>query len=210
MRAPRPSGGGTGGGQSFRPCPPGPQQAVCCDIIDLGIQPSARFKGKDGQALRQHKVRLKWQSSKLMSDGKPYVVSKQYTWSMDRRATLRRDLEAWRGRPFTDAEARDFDFESLLGVNCYLSVVHNRRLGKVYADVAGIMPCPKELPRLAVVGYTRQVDRQATAQRAPADQHPGADEYDQRNPGREPGDEYDLTTDDEGGHEPHDEDPPPF
>ena len=32
-----------------------------------------------------------------MSDGRPFTISKRYTWSTHEKATLRKDLEAWRG-----------------------------------------------------------------------------------------------------------------
>jgi hypothetical protein len=38
----------------------------------------------------------------------PYVVSKTYTLSMHEKATLRRDLESWRGQGFTEKEAEAF------------------------------------------------------------------------------------------------------
>jgi hypothetical protein len=44
-----------------------------------------------------------------------YIVQKRYTLSSHKKSTLRRDLEAWRGRPFTDSQADDFDIDMLIG-----------------------------------------------------------------------------------------------
>ena len=89
---------GSGGG-TFKPCPTGLQQLVCCDVIDLGMVTSSY----NGEAKTMHKVSLRWQSAKLMSDGKPYLVQKRYTYSLHPKATLRKDLDGWRGKALTDA-----------------------------------------------------------------------------------------------------------
>lgn len=190
----------SGGRGPFKPCPPGPQQAVCCDVVDLGIETSSQFKTKSGDPLRQHKVRLKWQSSHLMDDGKPYIVGKKYTLSLDRRATLRKDLEAWRGKPFTDSEAEEFDLERLLGVNAFIAVHHTAKNGEVYADVVSLMACPSNLPKLTVRDYVRQVDREKA--RATKKQQDDAAAPDQRQPGDE---DYPADAD----YDPADIDPPP-
>lgn len=140
---------------SFEPAPAGTQQAVCCDIIDLGILTWSY----QGQQQSGHKVRLRWQVAAKGKDGHRLIVQKQYTWSMHVKATLRKDVSSWRGKPFTDAEAADFDFDRLLGANCYINVMHAVKNGTLYADVAAIMPVPKGLPKLTVENYVRQKDR---------------------------------------------------
>lgn len=141
----------------FQLCPQGPQQAVCCDVVDLGWETTMW----DGQPRRQHKIRIKWQSAKCMADGRPFLVQKKYTLSLDKKANLTKDLEAWRGRPFTEKEAEAFDLETLIGVNCFIMVTHTQRKNNTYADVMTVMPKPRELPKLAVRDYTRDVDKKA-------------------------------------------------
>jgi hypothetical protein len=136
----------------YIPCPPGLQQAVCCDVIDQGI-----VKGSwGGEERPQHKVRIRWQSKHRMKTGKPFLVQKQYTFSMHEKATLRKDINMWRGIALTEAQAENFDLERLIGVNAYLSVVHNKRKGKTYADVVALAPVPKNVARLVVDGYERK------------------------------------------------------
>jgi hypothetical protein len=142
-------------GGNFTPAPAGTHCAVCCDVVDLGeIQVSFQNKTK-----RQHKCALVWQISELMQDGRPFIVRRQYTLSLHERSSLRRDLEAWRCRPFTDEELQGFDLESLIGIPCLLNVVQERRDGTTYANVSNVMRLPKGMTAPAVHGYVRVCER---------------------------------------------------
>ncbi len=71
-----------------------------------------------------------------MDDGRPFTVSKQYTYSAAKNASLRKDLENWRGKPLTDDEAADFDLEKLIGAPAILTIVEEERDGNKYSNVA--------------------------------------------------------------------------
>jgi hypothetical protein len=191
-------GSGTGGGRSsragkgpYQPAPAGPQLAVCCDVIDLGKEEN---KFKPGTL--QHKIRVRWLSQHLMADGRPFLIQKKYTLSLHPKAELSKDLESWRGAPFTDAD-RDagFDIEKLLGKNCFLNVVHTTRGPNTYADVMTVMRAPKGLATLTVpADYVRVKDQPAETPAAtsapPADDEATAfnpAEYDQRVPADDDG-----------------------
>ena len=141
-------------GSSFTPCPAGPHSACAVDIVDLGMVPNPF---KDGQ--KQHKFRIVWQVAERKDDGKPFLVTKQYTASLHEKAALRKDLESWRGVPFTKEEAAGFDVERLIGVPCLLNVQHVERNGKVYANVVSLMKLPKGMPVVQPNGYVRVKDR---------------------------------------------------
>jgi hypothetical protein len=131
---------GNGGGD-FENCPAGSFAARCYQIIDLGHQ---TFEWK-GEAKVAPKVRITWELSELMSDGRPFSISKEYTASIGDKANLRKDLEAWRGRPFSAEELRNFSLENVLGAPCLLGVVHkpSKDGSKVYANVGSVMALPK-------------------------------------------------------------------
>ncbi len=135
------------------PVPAGVQHAIAIGCIALGVQPSL------GNFPPRPKVKLTWELPNekltLHKDGKesivPRVISKDYTLSTDKKANLRKDLEAWRGRPFTPEEVTAFKVETILGANCLLNVIHKPSAdgSKVYANVGGIMPLPKGTAKLA-------------------------------------------------------------
>jgi hypothetical protein len=141
----------------FTPAPAGVHQGVCCDIVDMGVL-EVTYPGQPPK--KAHKVRIVWQIDELMDDGRPFIVQKRYTLSLHEKASLRADLQSWRGRAFTDAELEGFDLEHLLGVNCLLGVVHAQRGADVYANVSAVMPLKKGMPVIVTSkGFVRKTDR---------------------------------------------------
>ena len=122
------------GGGDFQKAPEGTHLARCYRFIDLGTQYNEKWNS------HQRKVQITWElPEELMEDGRPFIVSAQYTASLSEKAYLRRDLEAWRGRKFTDEERAGFELDSVLGATCMLNIVHNDD----YANVQGIVAMPK-------------------------------------------------------------------
>jgi|ERR1051325_17953 hypothetical protein len=107
--------------------------AVCVDVVDEGYKPT-QFGDK-------HKVRFVFQIDEQTSKGYRHTVSSWFNLSMHENSSLRKFLEAWRGRPFTDQEINQppgFDLESVIGKPCTLNIVHNESNGKTYANVGSI------------------------------------------------------------------------
>jgi len=103
----------------------------------MGTQPSFYEDGKPA-----HKVRITWELDEMMDDGRPFTISKTYTWSMNDRATLRAHLESWRGKPFKkeDFGPNGFDTKNLLNKPCTLTVQHKDVNGQIRSSVAGVAP----------------------------------------------------------------------
>jgi hypothetical protein len=150
-------------------CPAGAHLAVCVDVVDLG---DVKTKYRDAPEKTQHKIRVVWQVNERTEDGKPFIVRRMYTLSLDDRASLRKDLESWRGRPFTEDELKGFDVESVLGAGCMLSVVHEVNNGKTYDNVNAVMRLPKGMSVPVIEGYVRVKDR-PTEGGAPPENAPG-------------------------------------
>ncbi len=137
---------------TFTPCPEGLHHAVCVDVVDLGIVKSA-FGDKP-------KVRIVWQIEEQNEAGHRYTARKQYNLTLHEKATLRKDLEAWRGRKFTEDELHGFDLEKLLAANCQIQVVHDiSDEGTIYSNVQAIVPAPKNVAKLTALNYTRDKDK---------------------------------------------------
>jgi len=136
-------------GKVFTPAPAGPHQAVCVDVIDKGMHPNKFNPGKD-----QHKIDIAWQIDERRDDGKPYLVYKRYTLSLHEKATLRHDLESWRGAPFMPDAG--FDVESIIGANCLINIQHNTVGDRTYANVVSVMPLVKGMAKLKPEGYERK------------------------------------------------------
>jgi hypothetical protein len=157
------------GGKVFTPAPEGVHQAVAVDVIDQGFKPNPFKPGTT-----QHKIDIAWQIAERRDDNKPYLVYKRYTLSLNEKATLRHDLESWRGKPFTRDEELGFDVESIIGANCLVNIQHKKSQDgtKTFANVISVMPLIKGMPRLVAEGYERKTQEQPDA----------PDDFDQRVP----------------------------
>jgi hypothetical protein len=144
-------------GGDFKPAPAGAHAAICVDVIDLGVI----LTEYAGLKKPQHKVRIVWQIDEERDDGKLFTVSRPYTLSLHQKATLRRDLESWRGKSFTEDELKRFDLESLIGVPAMLNVIHAFKEGKTFANVAGVMKLMKGLSAPVPRDYVRKAERAA-------------------------------------------------
>lgn len=130
------------GENNFQPIPEGVYTAICYGLIDIGMQYSEQFKKS------AHKIMIMWElPDELYKDDEgndiSRVTSREYTLSLDEKATLRKDLQAWRGKAFTEQELEGFDMSNIVGKGCQLQIIHKESGGKTYANIAGIMSLPK-------------------------------------------------------------------
>jgi hypothetical protein len=153
-----------GGGERQRQLvPAGNHIARCYKMVHIGTV-TENVLGEDKT---MNKVRLEFElplEKAVFSEEKgeePFSIGQDFTLSMHEKATLRKTLEAWRGKPFTEAEAKSFDITKLLGQPCMVNVVHGKtKAGKDFAKIAGITPVPKgfnvpeQVNKTFVFGYS--------------------------------------------------------
>lgn len=141
-----------GNGGNFKRVPAGVHIGRCYSLIDLGTQTT---NGQYGEK-QQHKIRVGWELFGEDENGQPLTVevdgvempmtiSKNYTVSLHEKAGLRKDLAAWRGRDFTEEEAKAFDVSKLIGAYCMVNVTTSENNGKTYSNVVGLTPLPAAL-----------------------------------------------------------------
>ena len=124
-------------GGDFELAPIGAHIGRCVSVIDLGTQ-HGEYEGRPNV---NKKVWILWElPSEKMKDGRPFGVSAFYTLSLGEKANLRRDLESWRGRAFTEEEMAGFNLMNILDKSCMISVIHTDK-GK--SKVNGVMAIPK-------------------------------------------------------------------
>jgi len=140
----------SGGGGSFTPVPPGMYLARCYRIIDLGTQ---RSDGQYGPKSLQ-KVMLQFEvhgeddagKSLTTAKGEAMSISKNFTLSLAEKATLRIDLQTWRGKNFTREELEGFELKNVLGAWAMLNVSKSiGNNGKEYTNIVTINSVPKQL-----------------------------------------------------------------
>lgn len=121
--------------------------ARCYQMIEIGTVDEVIL----GQTKTLKKVRIGWElpiELKVFDPAKgeqPKVISKEFTLSLNEKATLRKTLASWRGKDFTEGEAKAFDITVLIGVPCMLNIIHkpSKDGSKVYEEIGSISPMPK-------------------------------------------------------------------
>ena len=147
----------------YDPAPEGLFQAVCVDVVDRGMIPG--FQGK-----LQHKVDLFWELDKTNDkSGKPFRVMRRFTLSANEKSSLRKFLESWRGKRFSEDEINSFDLDDLIGKNCQLQIAHDVKAdGKVYDSVQVAIPIRSDMvPLRPSPDYVRFKDREENHQPEP-------------------------------------------
>jgi len=128
------------GGQFEQP-PTGTHNAIAYRVIDLGTHENEY----QGQKNVKREVMVTWEIDELMKDGRRFSVSAFYNASLNEKANLRKTLESWRGRAFTEEELKGFDLKNVLGKPCLVNLTLSDK-GK--SKVAGVSPLPKGMPAI--------------------------------------------------------------
>ena len=136
------------GGSKKQPIPAGSHHAICYGVVAVGTQPTNIPEYKPHK-----KVMLLWELPQERGDfgdkiNVPRGILKRYNLTMNPKASLRKDLESWRGKPFSDADAAKFDIGALIGANLMINVVHTEKGGAIYANVTALMPLPKGMSKM--------------------------------------------------------------
>lgn len=139
------------GGEGFEPIPTGNHHSVCYGVFDLGTQPShnPNFRAKRQVCITweipAERIELEREGNKV---NLPRAISRIFGLSLSSKSNLRPFLVSWRGREFTEAELEGFDLKNIIGANCLLNIVHERKGDKTYANVSSVSPLLKNMPKL--------------------------------------------------------------
>ena len=123
--------------------PEGVHQARLIRLVDCGSQYSEKFKKSS------RKVRVTFElvdCTHIFDEEKgeqPFLIDREYTLSIGKRATFRKDIEAWLGHKLTKEQLDDFDPEILLGTAGLVQVVYQEVEENEYANIQALMAVPK-------------------------------------------------------------------
>jgi hypothetical protein len=128
--------------------PAGNYMARCYQMIEIGTIHEVIM----GKAVMLTKVRIGWElptELRVFDEAKgeqPLVISKEYTLSLNEKSNLRKMLASWRGKDFTEEEAKSFDITVLVGIPCMLNIIHKPKKSdptSVYEEIGSISAIPK-------------------------------------------------------------------
>ncbi|CAB4128511.1 hypothetical protein UFOVP105_46 [uncultured Caudovirales phage] len=154
-------------GNNFNPIENGTHVATCVQMIHIGTVED-EF---DGKPVKGNKVRITFELPNELVKFKddepqqPRFISKEFTLSMNEKASLRKFLNSWRGVPFTEEEAVKFDICKLLGLPVMLSITtKTSKTGKQYNDILSAsalmkgMNAPEILTEVLEINYQNLKD----------------------------------------------------
>ena len=125
---------------NFEKHPMGIWQAVCLDVIDLGMQ-WTEFQGKRKLV---RKLMLVFETEHVGADGKRGIVTKKFTASLYPNAKLTGFLGQWRGRQIVPGD--NVDLKKLPGACCTLVLSHQQSLsGRTYVSIDAVAKATKKV-----------------------------------------------------------------
>lgn len=126
--------------EAFELVPAGTHLAICCAVVYMGWQ-EGEYKGKKEC---HPKILFMWEiCNEKDKDGKPFTICAFYTDSLHGKANMRKMLETWRSKGFTDSELRGFDVTKVLGKPCMISVIHKEIDRDIKARVQSVSSVPR-------------------------------------------------------------------
>lgn len=119
--------------------------ARCFRVVDLGTQ-AGDFQGKPTYS-RKILISFELLGDDKQSDGKPFVISRRFTASLNEKSALRAFVESWQSRRLGPQDLKSgFEPAALLGRYGLVTIVHTERDGKLYANIQSISALPKGMP----------------------------------------------------------------
>lgn len=139
--------------RQYTPPPEGMWPGVCVDVVDIGLEQSPWGE--------LHKVRIVWEISPVMEDGRRFTAGSKYTLSLGEKANLYKILKSWRGgKDFSADELRKFDLEVLLGKPCQLVITHSEKDGNIYGNITAVLKADPKNQLQPSGKYVRAKDRE--------------------------------------------------
>jgi len=123
---------------NFKPAPAGNHIARLISIIDVGLQDGGQYKDA-------HKLNIVFElCNELMEDGRPFTISRFYTLSLNKKASLCQMIEAMAGQTIPEDKKAEFDLDVLLGKACMVQVVVEKNdKGEERAKIKTVGAVPK-------------------------------------------------------------------
>ena len=124
------------------PLEPGVYMAVCVVVADLGDQYSEKFK----KSIRKVVFSFDIPSETIEIDGeqKPRQLSKRCTFSVSKKGTLNKMLNAWMNANMSEQELGELDLFSLIGRGCQIRVTVSE--DGAHNNIEDVMALPKGMP----------------------------------------------------------------
>lgn len=138
------------------PLEPGVYMAVCVVVADLGDQYSEKYKKSSRKVVFSFDI----PSEIIEIDGeqKPRQLSKRCTFSVSKKGTLNKMLNAWMNANMSEQELGELDLFSLIGRGCQIRVTVSE--DGAHNNIEDVMALPKGMsaPQSDTAPITYDID----------------------------------------------------
>lgn len=157
-------------GKVFEQHPAGVWRMVCGDVHDEGIRAGA-FGPK-------HQVRIVFVSELINENDpekKPFEHSVWYTLSLNEKSNLRKFLEQWRGKAFTNKQIEEgWDVEMVKGAQAYVQIIQKPKKdgSGLRSEIVSIMKLPPTMQGLEIPKGFKSIKERLAEKEAANPQQP--------------------------------------
>ena len=146
------------------PVAPGTYSAICVASIDIGEQ-LREFKGKSSYVnMMMYTFELVGEFIEVDGKQAPRLLSRAFAFFKSEKSGLRKFIESWQGRKFSNEEFGEFDTNDMVGKEAMLGIVLNDT-GE-YANIDTIMGLPKGMSAGKPVSELIRFDMEPWSQEA--------------------------------------------
>ncbi len=141
--------------------PEGTHIARCYSIIHIGHIPNLHPQATNPIV---DKIRLTWELPEVTGvfpgseELRPYSISQEYTLSMHEKSNLYKTVTAWTGKKYSENEARNFDVEQLVGMECMLNVSHMTKGDNTFAVINSVMKMPASMKAKSAINQPKIIN----------------------------------------------------
>lgn len=123
------------------PVAPGTYTAICVHAIEIGEQ-LVKFKDKSNYIKQvMYVFELVGEFIEVDGEKQPRTLSRTFNFSKSEKSSLRKFVESWHGKKFSNEEFAWFDTNDMVGKEAMIGVVLNDT-GE-YANIDSVMGIPK-------------------------------------------------------------------
>lgn len=124
------------------PLEPGVYMAVCVVVADLGDQYSEKFKKSSRKVVFSFDIPA--ETVEIDGEQKLRQLSKRCTFSVSKKGTLNKMLNAWMNANMSEQELGELDLFSLIGRGCQIRVTVSE--DGAHNNIEDVMALPKGMP----------------------------------------------------------------
>jgi hypothetical protein len=129
---------------TFTPHPEGQFLAQCVDTIDMG-EKVEQYQGQPPKIV--HKCVLMFRTGEQNAEGNFIDIGKEFTVSMGDKANLRKALEQWRGKKYTEKDITEgVPLHKLTGQWALITIEHKLSAGgNTYGVINAMVGVPRQM-----------------------------------------------------------------